>query len=183
MYLIKSKDKTIEKFLIYKIEVENQQNKKIKVWSDRGGEYEWPFENFHEHGIRHETSAPYSPQQDGIAERKNRILKDIMNVMFLSYGLPQSMWSEYMVSANYLLYRYLVRNWTKVHMNYGMEDHHPINTYDCGGVLLRLLYLHPRKLKLNQKLLIAYSLEMHITILLIVFLYVSLKLKIYRRTR
>ena len=44
VYLLKSKDAAIEKFVLYKHEVENQLNKKIKVLrSDRGGEYESPF--------------------------------------------------------------------------------------------------------------------------------------------
>ena len=44
VYLLKSKDKVIEKFVLYKNEVENQLNKKIKVIrSGRGGEYESPF--------------------------------------------------------------------------------------------------------------------------------------------
>ena len=44
VYLLKSKDKAIEKFVLYKNEVENQLNKKIKVLrSDRGGEDESTF--------------------------------------------------------------------------------------------------------------------------------------------
>ena len=40
VYLLKSKDEAIEKFVLYKNKVENQLNKKIKVLrSDRGGEY------------------------------------------------------------------------------------------------------------------------------------------------
>ena len=46
-YLLKSKDEAIDKFKVYKSEVENQLNKKIKVLrSDRGGEYVSPFEEF-----------------------------------------------------------------------------------------------------------------------------------------
>ena len=44
VYLLKSKDEAIEKFVLYKNEVENQLNMKIKVLrSDRGGEYDSPF--------------------------------------------------------------------------------------------------------------------------------------------
>ena len=47
VYLLKSKDEGIEKFVPYKNKVENQMNKKIKVLrSDRGGEYESPFVDF-----------------------------------------------------------------------------------------------------------------------------------------
>ena len=62
VYLLKSKDETIEKFGFYKNKVENQLNKKIKVLrSDQGGEYESSFVDFcAQHGIIHETTTPYS---------------------------------------------------------------------------------------------------------------------------
>ncbi|XP_075475084.1 retrovirus-related Pol polyprotein from transposon TNT 1-94 isoform X1 [Primulina tabacum] len=105
VYLLKSKDEAIDKFVKYKSEVENQLSKKIKVLrSDRGGEYESPFAEFcAQHGIKHERTAPYSPQQNGIAERKNRTLKEMMNALLLSSGLPQNMWGEAVLTANYLL--------------------------------------------------------------------------------
>ena len=49
VYLMKSKDEAIEKFALYKNEVENQLNKRIKeLRSDRGGEYVFPFESLRE---------------------------------------------------------------------------------------------------------------------------------------
>ena len=55
VYLLKSKDEAVDKFIIYKNEVENQLGKKIKILrSDRGGEYEAPFGAFYvQHGIIH----------------------------------------------------------------------------------------------------------------------------------
>ncbi|GKA96465.1 pol polyprotein [Tanacetum coccineum] len=80
VYLLKSKDEAIDKYVLYKNEVENQLGKKIKVVrSDKGGEYVSPFaEICAQHGIRHEFTTPYSPQQNGIAERKNRTLKEMV---------------------------------------------------------------------------------------------------------
>ena len=83
VYLHKSKDEAIDKFVLYKNEVENQLRKKIKVVrSDRGGEYESPFVDVcAQHGIILKTIAPYSPQSNGVVKRKcktrkkNRILK------------------------------------------------------------------------------------------------------------
>ena len=47
VYLLKSKDEALEKFILYKTEVENQLNKKIKVLrSDRGGEYVAPYGDY-----------------------------------------------------------------------------------------------------------------------------------------
>ena len=70
VYLLKSKDGAIEKFVLKKNEFENQLNKKIKVLSsDRGGKYESPFVDFcAQHGIIHEITAPYSPQSNGVDE-------------------------------------------------------------------------------------------------------------------
>ena len=105
VYLLKSKGEEIEKFVLYKNEVENQLNRKIKVLrSDRGGEYESPFVDLcAQHEIIHEITTPYSPQSNGVAERKNRTLKEMMNAMLISSGLPQNMWGEAILSANYLL--------------------------------------------------------------------------------
>uniref|UniRef100_A0A2N9GZ77 Integrase catalytic domain-containing protein n=1 Tax=Fagus sylvatica TaxID=28930 RepID=A0A2N9GZ77_FAGSY len=101
VYLLKSKDEALESFIHYKKEVENQLSKKIKVLgSDRREEYELPFGEFcSQHGIVHQTTAPYSPQQNGVAERKNRTLKEMMNAMLISSGLPQNLWGEAILSA------------------------------------------------------------------------------------
>ena len=73
-------------FLKFKAEVKNQLNRKIKRFrSDWRGEHNTKtLEDFCEkNGIIHEFSAPYTPQKNGVAERKNRTLKEI-NSMFLS---------------------------------------------------------------------------------------------------
>ena len=63
VYLLKNKGEAIEKFALYKKEVENQLNRKIKALrSDRGGEYNAPFGEFcAQHRIIHEVTTPYSP--------------------------------------------------------------------------------------------------------------------------
>ena len=66
VYLLSSKDKAVNAFKSYKAEVETQLNKKIKIIrSDRGGEYEFPFEEIcTEFGIVHQMTAPYNPQSN-----------------------------------------------------------------------------------------------------------------------
>ena len=84
-------------FIKFKIEVENQKDKKIKrLRSDRGGEYGSSLlKSFCEkNGIVHEVTAPRTPEQNGIVERKNRTLKDMMNAMLISSGLPSNMLGE-----------------------------------------------------------------------------------------
>ena len=87
VYLLHSKDEVIDKFKVYKEEVELHQSTLIKdLRTDRGGEYYDP-EYFQSTGIIHQTTAPYTPQQNGVAERKNRILKEIVNSMLSYSGL------------------------------------------------------------------------------------------------
>ncbi|GJV46970.1 zinc finger, CCHC-type containing protein [Tanacetum coccineum] len=47
-------------------------------------------------GIIHETTAPYTPQQNGISERKNRVLKEMVHSMLSYSGLSQGFWGEAM---------------------------------------------------------------------------------------
>ena len=71
--------------------MENQLSKKIKrLRIDRGGVYESnPFNSFCEdHGIIHETTPPYFPESNGVAERKNRTLKEMRNAMLVSSETP-----------------------------------------------------------------------------------------------
>nr|CAE01581.2 OSJNBa0068L06.7 [Oryza sativa Japonica Group] len=82
--LVEKKDEALNYFKIYKAEIENQLDRKIKrLRSDRGGEFfSNEFDLFcEEHGIIHERTPPYSPESNGIAERKNRTLTDLVNAM------------------------------------------------------------------------------------------------------
>jgi transposase InsO family protein len=90
VYLLNSKDEALHYFKTYKAEVENQLERKIKwLRSDHGGEYfSGDFSDFCvEHGINHESTPPYSPQFNGVAERKNRTLIDLVNAMLETLGL------------------------------------------------------------------------------------------------
>ncbi|GJX94137.1 zinc finger, CCHC-type containing protein [Tanacetum coccineum] len=61
------------------------------------------------HAILHETTTPYTPQQNGVSERKNRALKEMVNFMLSYSGLNEGFWGEAMLTACYLLNRlYLV---------------------------------------------------------------------------
>ena len=83
IYFPKTKDEAFHYFKIFKAEVENQIERKIKrLRDDHRGEYiSNEFSQFCvEHGIIHEVTPPYSPQSNGEAERKNRTLIDLVNV-------------------------------------------------------------------------------------------------------
>ena len=74
---MKAKGGVFDRFQEFKALVENQIGKKIKVLrSDNRGEYTSnEFEDFcTQHGIQRQFTVPYNPQQNRVAERKNRAI-------------------------------------------------------------------------------------------------------------
>lgn len=85
--------------------LESQTGHKLKALrSDRGGEYvNLALEELYaERGITAQTTAPYTPQQNGVAERYNRTLAERVRAMLTDAGAPREMWGEAVVAANYL---------------------------------------------------------------------------------
>lgn len=106
IYLLQTKDEALDYFKIYKAEVENQLERKIKrLRSDRGGEYlSKIFDVFcEEHGIIHERTPPYSPQSNGVAERKNRTLTDLVNAMLDTASLSKAWWGQALLTSCHVL--------------------------------------------------------------------------------
>jgi len=100
VYLIKHKYEAFDVFLKYKAEVKNKLNMKIKrIRSDRDGEYVLFNEYYVREGIIHEVTPPYSLETNGVTERKNRILKEMMNDMLISSTAPNNLWGEALLTA------------------------------------------------------------------------------------
>jgi transposase InsO family protein len=74
------------------------------VRSDRDGEFtSKEFVNFCEQkGIRRFLTTPYSPQQNGVAERKNRTILDMVRSMLKSKNMPKEFWAKAVRCAVYL---------------------------------------------------------------------------------
>jgi transposase InsO family protein len=84
---------------------ERQTESKVKaVRTDRGTEF--LNKTLHgfctENGIHTETSAAYTPQQNGVAERMNRTLKEKARTMLLGVQADESLWVDAMLTAAYL---------------------------------------------------------------------------------
>ncbi|WVZ84921.1 LOW QUALITY PROTEIN: hypothetical protein U9M48_031890, partial [Paspalum notatum var. saurae] len=106
VYLFKHKSEGFDVLKRFKTEVENQLNKTIKVLrTDRGREYTTRILNdfCKEHGIIHQYTMPYTPQQNGVAERRNRTLMNMVRSMMAYSDLPMSFWGEALHTAVYLL--------------------------------------------------------------------------------
>ncbi|UYV77415.1 hypothetical protein LAZ67_15000946 [Cordylochernes scorpioides] len=104
-YLLKGKDEAYEKIKDYVISAHTEFGKNIQtIRTDNGREYvNRQVEDFlNQSGIKHQLTVPYSPAQNGVAERKNRSLMEMTRCMLFDSGLPQSLWAEAVTTANYL---------------------------------------------------------------------------------
>ena len=118
LYLIHEKSQALDVFKTFKAKVELQLGKKIKaVKSDRDGEYYGrydgsgeqrlgPFTIFRkECGIVPQYTMPGKPSMNGVAERRNRTLQDMVRSMISHSSLPESLWGEALKTAVYILNR------------------------------------------------------------------------------
>ncbi|GKA50384.1 retrovirus-related pol polyprotein from transposon TNT 1-94, partial [Tanacetum coccineum] len=108
VYFLKEKSQAFEVFKKFIAMVEKEKCLKIKsVRSDRGGEFlSKEFNKFCEDNeIRRFLTAPYFPQQNGVVERKNRTILNMVRSMLKSKKMPKEFWVEAVDCAVYLLNR------------------------------------------------------------------------------
>ena len=89
IYFLKTKSEVFKRFQEFRALVETQTSRKIKsLRSDNGGEYTLgEFVDYcAEAGIRRELTVPYNPQQNGVAERKNRSIGGVAKAMLHDQG-------------------------------------------------------------------------------------------------
>ncbi|GER47805.1 gag-pol polyprotein [Striga asiatica] len=106
VYLLHRKSECFEKFKEYRAVVEKLHGKCIKsLRSDRGGEYLFgEFRTYlSEAGIESQLTAPGTPQQNGVAERRNRTLMEMVRSMMSYSRLPDSFWGLALETASYIL--------------------------------------------------------------------------------
>ncbi|WP_368736198.1 DDE-type integrase/transposase/recombinase, partial [Pseudomonas aeruginosa] len=106
------KDETFYLCEVWSKKVMNEKDLKIKAMrSDHGREFEnSSFEQYCDNnGIDHNFSAPRTPQQNGVVERKNRTLEEMGRTMLCENNLPKYFWAESINTACYVLNRALIR--------------------------------------------------------------------------
>ncbi|KAM1362557.1 hypothetical protein ACFX2H_027362 [Malus domestica] len=89
--------------------VERQSGYLIKVLrSDRGGEYtSTESDKFcQDIGLERQLTVSYTPQQNGVAERKNRTIVEMAKAMLHDEGMPQYLWGEAVNTTVYLMNRH-----------------------------------------------------------------------------
>jgi IS30 family transposase len=96
--------------LLKKIQIEKNCSI-MRICNDRGREFENArFKEYcHSYGIRHEFSSPITPQQNGVVERKNRVLQEMARVMIHFKNLAQHFWGEAINTAYHIINRVYLR--------------------------------------------------------------------------
>ena len=106
--MLQCKSDAFEAFKHFKNLAETEKGMKIKTLrSDRGGEFTSDeFTNYClKYGIKRQLTAPYSPQQNGVVERKNRTVVSMVRAMLKAKDLPRELWGEAISTAVYILNR------------------------------------------------------------------------------
>ncbi|KAK2442749.1 putative mitochondrial protein [Trifolium repens] len=97
VYFLSEKSSVLEMFKKFKAMVEKETSDAICcLRTDRGGEFtSADFNTFCSlHGIKRQLTAAYTPQQNGVAERKNRTIMNMVRSMLSGKGIPKEFWPE-----------------------------------------------------------------------------------------
>nr|GEY98999.1 putative ribonuclease H-like domain-containing protein [Tanacetum cinerariifolium] len=111
VFFLTTKDETSRILKTFIIRIENQLDCKVKVIRcDTGTEFKNSIMNqlCDMKGIKREFSVPRTPQQNIVAERKNRTLIEAARTMLVDSKLPTTFWVEAVNTACYVLNRALV---------------------------------------------------------------------------
>ena len=108
VYFLEQKSEAFSVFKQFKAFGENQSGHNLKVLrTDRGGEF--TSNEFSEYcksnGIKRELTARYTPQQNGVAERRNRTIVEMARSMLKAKSLPNTFWAEAIHTSVFILNR------------------------------------------------------------------------------
>ena len=105
VFFLVTKDETFTSFQQFQHMVEKQTSLVISCQrTDHGSKYlSTNFSNYSaEQGIQRHLTNAHTPQQNGVAERKNRHLYETMRTLLFGANLPTNLWEEALRTANYI---------------------------------------------------------------------------------
>ncbi|KAJ1685430.1 hypothetical protein LUZ63_016820 [Rhynchospora breviuscula] len=104
IFFLQSKDEVLQVFSTFKLQVENLLSSTIKVLrTDGGTEFKPIARRFPQ--LVHQITCPYTPEQNGIAERKHRHIVELSLAAISHASLPLTLWDEVFSSTVYLINR------------------------------------------------------------------------------
>ncbi|KAK1612618.1 hypothetical protein QYE76_036291 [Lolium multiflorum] len=112
VFLLKSKDETHREFITFAKKAQRMYESEIKaIRTDNGTEFKnYTMQEFvDDEGIKHEFSAPYTPQQNGVVERKNWTIIEMARTMLSEFNSPHNFWGEAISTAVHYSNRLFLR--------------------------------------------------------------------------
>ena len=109
---LSSKHEAFDAYCVLAKKLQNEKSLSMTtIRTDHGGEFEnKEFKEFcADKGIDHNFSAPRTPQQNGVVERKNRVLTEMASSMLNEKEVPQIFWADAMSTACYISNRAYIR--------------------------------------------------------------------------
>lgn len=165
VYLLAAKSETLSRFKEYVEICKTMFGRKPKfIRSDNGGEYvnKQFTEYLQQEGIQQQKTAPYTPQQNGLAERKNRTLIEMARCMILESGMGNSFWAEAVTMANFMQNRLPARNIEKTPFEYWYGTKPSMEQFKRFGAKCYVFTPDERRRKLdakaNEAVLVGYDL-------------------------
>ncbi|KAI3516852.1 hypothetical protein L1887_15941 [Cichorium endivia] len=136
VYFLSHKSQVYSTFLAFKTMIKTQFSCDIKsVQSDWGGEYQNVSRFLNTHGIEHRVSCPYTQEQNGAIERRNRIVVEKGLTLLAQSSLPQMFWEHAFKTATYLHNRTITpllsyeSPYQKLYQN--IPDYEFLKTFGC----------------------------------------------------
>ena len=108
VFLMKEKSEVTKIFESFHQMVQTQFQTKVQILRTNNGReyYNTILASYlHKHGMIHQTSCADTPQQNGVAERKNRHLLEVTRSLMMSTNVPNHFWGEAVLSSAYLINR------------------------------------------------------------------------------
>ena len=162
---MKEKSEAFGKFKRFKLTVEQDTKEKIRTLrTDRGGEFiSREFNDFcEEMGIKRHLTAPYTQQQNGVVERRNRTLMEMTRSILKHMAVPNYMWGEATRHSTYLLNRVATRVLKNVTPYEALRGRKPnvnhLKTFGCIGYA-KTVKPHLQKLEDRSHLLVHLGTE------------------------
>jgi len=144
VYFLSEKSEALISFKDFKCLVEKEVGSDICcLRTDRGGEFtSYKFNNFCKtHGIRRQLTTRYTPQQNGVAKRKNRTIMNMVRCLLTEKQMPNVFWPEAVQWTVHVLNRIpiaVIKG--KTQKSVGVESSQPWITFRFGDALEMFTY-------------------------------------------
>jgi len=154
VYFLKTKDEVESKVIEHLELLSNKFRKNVKSFrTDRGTEY---MSNkvqsyLRSKGISYQCTVAYSPQQNGIAERKNRTLVESCRAMLSESGMPKEYWAEAVMNANYTFNRIMSKRMKKTPYEIFFKTKPRFNDFKEFGCSAYVMIPQQKRNKLDDK--------------------------------